>query len=237
MKSNPTFLVATLCLLVLGMGSTLFAQATPGRNTLHFRTLGWEVAPDDLFYSMGGKDVNVKIFEGGRSGFQEHPKREEIRFYRIVEKEDGTKEHVIVATGNLSGCGPTPLLIITKSKENPDKFVMTVIADDLAAFPERTCRFVNFTSIDVNITLGREAVTIPAGGSRLVDTKMDEGDNTRYVTVYVKVNYEKRMLSYNNWVFRPGQRVMVFISVDEKGQPRVIRLVDAVGPLKVFDTP
>jgi len=26
-------------------------------------------------------------------------------------------------------------------------------------------------------------------------------------------------LSYNNWVFRPGQRVMVFISVDEKGNP------------------
>lgn len=230
-------LAVTGYLLLLGMNSTLFAQATPDRDKLHFRTLGWEVAPDDLFYSMGGKDVNVKIFEGGRSGFQEYPKREEISFYRIVKKEDDTEEHVIVAKGNLTGRGPTPLLIMTKSKEDPDKFDMTVIADDLTAFPERTCRFVNFTPIDVGITLGKEAATIPAGDSRLVDTKMEEGDSTRYVTVYVKINYEKLMLSYNNWVFRPGQRVMVFISVDEEGQPRVIRLVDAVGPLKPFQAP
>lgn len=232
MKSNILFsaVFAAACLLALGMA----AQGAPDRNMLRFRTLGWETAPTDLFYSLEGEDVNVKIFEGGRSGFQVHPKREEITFYRIAEKEDGTTEKMIVATGNLKDGGPMPLLVITKSKEDPEMFEMTVIADDLTAFPERTCRFVNFTRIDVNVTLGKEDVTIPPEESRLVDTKMDEGDNTRYVTVYVEVNYEKLMLSYNNWVFRPGQRVMVFISADEKGQPRVIRLIDAVAPLKAL---
>lgn len=231
-------LTATGCLLVLAMNSALFAQAPPGGDMLHFRTLGWEVAPDDLFYSIGGKDVSVKIFEGGRSGFQDYPKREEISFYRIVKKEDGTEEHVIVAKGDLSGGGPTPLLIMTKSKEAPDKFVMTVIADDLKAFPDRTCRFVNLTPIDVSITLGKETATVPSGDIRLMETNFKkEDDSTRYVTVFVTINYEKLMLSYNNWVFRPGQRVMVFVAVDKDGQPRVIRLVDAVESFTSLQTP
>ncbi len=227
-------LVATGCLLILGMNPTLFAQAPVDRGSLHFRTMGWGVAPDDLFYSVGGKDIGVKIFDAGRSGFQDYPKRGEISFYRIVEKEDGTEEHVIVAKGDLRGGGPTPLLIMTKSKADPDKLDMTVIADDLTAFPERTCRFVNFTPIEIKVTVGRKAATIQPGDIRLVDTNLETDDRTRYVTTSVTVKDQKLMLSYNNWVFRPGQRVMVFIAVSKDGKPRVIRLVDAVGPLTSF---
>lgn len=228
---------AIVYLLVLSLTSAPFAQAAPGRNTLHFRTMGWGIAPDDLFYSMRGKDVSLQIVESGRSAFQAYSKRKEISFYRIVKKEDGTEERVIVAKGDLTGSGPTPLLIMTKSKAAPDQLSMTVIADDLTAFPERTCRFVNFTPLDIAVTVGRKAATIPRGGIQLVDTDLGKNGNTSYVTVFGMANGKKRMLSYNNWVFRPGQRVMVFISVDEKGQPRVIRLVDAVGSFMSLQNP
>lgn len=230
-----SLLTATGCLLILGMNPTLFAQGTSG--ALHFRTMGWGVAAEDLFYSMGGKDVSVRIFDAGRSGFQAYSKRKEIRFYRIVKKEDGTEERVIVAKGDLTGSGPTPLLIMTKSKAAPDQLVMTVIADDLKAFPEQTCRFVNFTPLDIGVTVGRKAATIPRGGIQLVDTDLGNDGSTSYVTVFGMVNGKKLMLSYNNWVFRPGQRVMVFISVDKDGRPSVIRLVDAVASLTSFTPP
>lgn len=220
------------CLLFLIMHSTLCAQNAPAnRGSLNFRTMGWGVAPDDLFYSVGGKDIRVKIFDAGRSGFHGYPKRGEISFYRIVKKEDGTIERITMAQGDLSGTGPTPLLIITKSTTNPGKFDLTAIADDLTAFPERTCRFVNFTRIEIGVTVGSEAATVPPGDIRLVDTNLGEDSNTSYVTLFVKVTDRKLMLSYNNWVFRPGQRVMVFISVDQNGQPRVIRLIDSVASL------
>lgn len=230
-----SLLTATGCLLVLSMNPTVFAQAPSG--SLHFRTMGWGVAADDLFYSVGGKDVGVKIVDAGRSGFQAYSKREEIAFYRIVKKEDDTVERVIVGKGKLTGCGPTPLLIMTKSKAAPDQLVMTVIADDLAAFPERTCRFVNFTPLAIGLTVGQKSATIPSGGISLVDTNLEKDVSTSYVTVFGMVNGKKLMLSYNNWVFRPGQRVMVFVSVDEGGQPRVIRLVDGVASFSSLQPP
>jgi hypothetical protein len=194
--------------------------------------MGWGVAPDDLFYSVAGRDVRVKIFDAARSGFHSYPKKGEIAFYRIVKKEEGTEERIIVATGDLTGGGPTPLLILTKSKADPDQFNVAVIADDLSAFPEQTLRFVNFTAIDIEVTVGPKEATIPAGGIRLVETNLEKDKNTKYVTLFVSVSNKKLMLSYNNWVFRPGQRVMVFISVGKDGRPRVIRLIDAVASLQ-----
>jgi len=70
-----------------------------------------------------------------------------------------------------------------------------------------------------------------------MDTNLEQDAKTKYVTLFVEVTDNKHMLSYNTWVFRPGQRVMVFIFVDNKGQPRVIRLVDAVASLASFLAP
>jgi hypothetical protein len=218
------------------MAPALFAQA-PAERGVNFRTMGWGVAHDDLFYSMDGQDVSVRIFDSVRSGFHAVPNEGEITFYRIVHHDDDTLERVIVARGDLTGGGPTPLLILTQSKTDPDKLDMNVIADDLSAFPERTCRFVNFTRAEIGVTVGPKAATIPPGGIRLVDTNLEEDERTRYVTAFVTVSDEKLMLSYNNWVFRPGQRVMVFISVDKNGQPRLIRLVDAVAQLTSLQAP
>ena len=99
-----------------------------------------------------------------------------------------TEERVIVAKGDLTGSGPTPLLIMTKSKAAPDQLSMRVIADDLTAFPERTCRFVNFTPLDIAVIVGRKAATIPRGGIQLVDTDLGKDGSTSYVTVFGMVN-------------------------------------------------
>lgn len=221
-------------LIVIGLIPGLFAQVPAKRGGVHFRTLGWGVAPNDVFYSLDGRDVGVKIFDSARSGFQVAPKQGNISFYRIVKKENGEMERIIIAQADLSGTGPTPLLFVRKNEANPEKLDIKVIPDDLNAFPEQTCRFVNFTPIEIGVTMGPETSVIPPGGIRLMNTELEEDDLTRYVTVFVKVKYEKLMLSYNNWVFRPGQRVMVFISVDKEGQPRVVRLVDAVASLAPF---
>lgn len=224
-------------LLVLGMNPLLFAQAPSDGGGVHFRTLGWEVARDDLYYSVDGKDAGLRIFDSVRSGFHAYPKGGEISFYRIVQKEDGTLERIMVARGDLADRGPTPLLIMSKSTTEADKLDITVIADDLEAFPERTCRFVNFTRAEIGVTVGPKSATVPPGGIRLVDTELAKDESTRYVTTFVTVRDDKLMLSYNNWVFRSGQRVMVLISVDKGGHPRVVRLVDAVAPLTSFHTP
>jgi hypothetical protein len=221
-----------VCLLFLDVQPSLFAQASSGHGGVQFRTLGFEVSPDDLFYSLDGKDTALRIFDSVRSGFHPYPKGGEIRFYRIILKEDGTRERVVVARGDLTDRGPTPLLLLTKNKMEPDKLDITVIPDDLTAFPEQTCRFVNFTQAEIGVTVGAEESTVIPGGIRLVDTHLGEDENTRFVSTFVTISDDKLMLSYNNWVFRPGQRVMVLISVSENGKPRVVRLIDAVAPLR-----
>ncbi|MCC5844365.1 MAG: hypothetical protein JJU05_08955 [Verrucomicrobia bacterium] len=224
-------------LLVLGMTPAVFAQPQGDSGGVHFRTLGWGVASADLYYFVDGEDVGVRIFDSVRSGFHAYPKEGKISFYRIVKHDDDTLERVIVAQGDLTGTGPTPLLILTKSKTDPDKLTVNVIADDLAAFPERTCRFVNFTPVEIGVTVGPQIDTVPPGGIRLVDTNLEEDERTRYVTAFVSVSDDQLFLTYNNWVFRPGQRVMVLIHVDKDGQPRVLRLVDAVAQLKALRPP
>lgn len=224
-------------LLVLGMTPPVFAQAPSDHGGAYFRTLGWGVTRDDLYYSLDGEDTGLRIFDSVRSGFHAYPKGGEISFYRVVLNEDGEEERVTVARGDLTDGGPTPLLIMTKSEKEPDKLNMRVIADDLTAFPERTCRFVNFTPIEIGVTVGPKEAAVPPGGIRLVDTHLGEDERTRYVTAFVSVSDDKLMLSYNNWVFRSGQRVMVFIALDKGGQPRVIRLVDAVAPIRTLLNP
>ncbi|MFH1496832.1 MAG: hypothetical protein ABII82_03305 [Verrucomicrobiota bacterium] len=232
--SHLGFLVRFVACCLLGAALAGHAQTAPDASeTPRFRTLGWGVRASDLHYSLGGKDVPVPVFDAGRSGFHRLPKTDAIRFYRLVENAEGKVERVTVAEVSLADSGPLPLLVFLPDPADAARYRIVPVADDLKAFPPRSCRFVNLTAVTINATVGDSAVVVPGGGEQVVDTHLGEGESsTRYTTVFVDIRDDKLMLAYNNWVFRPGQRTLVFIFLDKQGRPQVVRVVDGVNQLK-----
>jgi hypothetical protein len=219
---------------LLGTAPLGHAQTAPDAPELpRFRTLGWGVRASDLHYSLAGKDVPVSVFDAGRSGFQRLPNEESITFYRLVTNAQGMVERVTAAEAFLSHAGPLPLLVFLPDPADQARYRIVTVADDLKAFPPRSCRFVNLTAVTINATVGDAAIVVPGGEERVVDTRLGDGESsTRYTSVFVDIRDGKLMLAYNNWVFRPGQRTLVFIFLDKQGRPQVVRVVDGVHQLK-----
>lgn len=237
MKMNFRLIFSVLLLRVLVgclLGAAGVDHAPTGAGTVEqprFRTLGWGVRDADLYYSLKGKDVAVSVYDGGRSGFQSLPHTDSISFYHLVPNADGVVERVIVAETSLVDVGVLPLLVFLPDQTNSAHYRIVTVADDLVAFPARSCRFVNLTRVTINATVGDIAVVVPGGEERLVPTELGKDEDTRYATVFVNIRDGKLMLSRNNWVFRRGQRTLVFIFLDKLGRPQVVRVVDGIHQL------
>lgn len=229
----PTFLFRLVACCLLAVACVGRAQTTTveGPETPRFRTIGWGVRASDLYYSLGGKDVPVSVFNAGRSGFHRLPRTDSIVFYRLVENEQGV-ERVPVADVSVAGARPLPLLVFLPDPDSGERYRVVAVADDLETFPDRACRFINLTNVTINATVGDSAVVVPGGEERVVDTRMSAEESTRYTSIFVDIREDRLMLSYNNWVFRPGQRTLVFIFLDRLGRPQVVRVVDGVHQLK-----
>lgn len=240
MTSSPVLRLlarATLVFAALGLAPAARAEPAPGDSAPRFRTLGWGVRAADLHYTLEGKDVPVPVFEAGRSGFLALPAGETLSFHRVIKKTDGRVERLPVALAALAEAGPLPLLVFLPDPAASDRYRVVTVPDDLATFPDRACRFVNLTPVTLHATVGESTVAIPGGEIRTVDIALGGESGSRHTSVYVKRGDDSVMLAYNNWVFRPGQRTLVFIFLDPWGNPQVVRVVDGVRQLPPVPAP
>lgn len=216
MNSN---LLRVVCLSVLSL-TLVSAQSPQDDVKVRFRTLGWRVAPDDLYYEFQGGDSKVTITESMRSVFHDVPRgTQKIVFYRLLPGPKDKPRREVAATVDIASAGPWPLLIFMANPEVPKNYRVAAIADDLKAFPFPSCRFVNLTAMDLYAKYGDQQLKIPAKGIERVDPHLQppvaNESQTRYTTVSMNTPNGPRLLYSNNWVVRPTQRTLVFVFTHE----------------------
>lgn len=211
MNSN---LCRIACGLILCLTPVL-AQTSPEPGKVRFRTCGWRVAPDDLYYDLDGRDTKVSIVESGRSAFNDTPRdAKQIVFYRLVAGPAQAKPvREVAATVNIAAAGPWPLVIFMANPEEPKHYRVAAIADDLKTFPFPSCRFVNLTTVDLYARYGDQKVKVAVKGVERLDPnlKSTTEPETRYTTVSIITPQGPKMLYSNNWAVRPTQRTLVFV--------------------------
>ena len=208
----------------------VWAQNPPEAGKSSFRTLGWMVSLDDLYYDLNGRDTKFSITEAARSVFSEIPKdAKKLVFYRLVPGPKDKPVREEAASVDISAAGPWPLLIFMANPDDPKKFRVAAIADDLKAFPFPSCRFVNLTAVDLDANYGDQKVKISAKGIALIDiqTKSSKESDTRYTTVSMKTPEGPRLLYSNYWGVNPSQRTLVFIFSQDK-LFQIMRVADHV---------
>ena len=197
----------------------MLAQNPPEAGKSSFRTLGWMVSLDDLYYDLNGQDTKLSIIEAARSVFSETPKDvKKLVFYRLVPGPKDKPMREEAASVDISAAGPWPLLVFMANPEAPKHYRVAAIADDLKSFPFPSCRFVNLTPVEFDATYGDQKVKIPAKGIERIDTRTkstDESD-TCHATVSMKTPEGPRLLYSNYWVVNPSQRTLVFIFSQDK---------------------
>lgn len=224
MNSNITRVVVSL---VLGL-TPLWAQSPREASGIRFRTFGWNLATDDLYYESKGQDTKVAIAELARSGFYEVAKEhKQIVFYRLVPGPMDKPLREEAATVNISGAGPWPLLIFIPNPDAPKLYRVAAIADDLTTFPFPSCRFVNFTMVELYAKYGDQQVTLAAQGVARLDPhlKSTTENETRYASVSMNTAEGPQVLYGSNWAARPTQRTLVFI-FGQDGRIQIMRVSD-----------
>lgn len=224
MKSNLLRVVACLLLSL----NSLLAQ-TPSDEGISFRTYGWSVSVDDLYYMVKDRDTKVIITDSSRSAFFKAEKVKQLVFYRLITGPNGKPAREVAATVNISAAGPWPLLIFMPDPKEPKRYRVAAIADDLKTFPFPTCEFVNFTEHALYAKYGDQQVHVAAGGIGRIDPQLKAGkeDETRFTTISMNTPEGRRVLYSNNWVACAKQRTLVFISFENE-RIQVSRLRDSI---------
>ncbi len=223
MKSNIIFLT----LFFLAGLSNLSAQDPPEEHRVRFRTLGWQVAADDLLYELKHHDSSISVTEAARSIFFEAPKGKQIVFYRLVPGPDDKEVREIAATVDISKAGPMPLLLFMADPAAPNHYLVTASADDPKAFPFPSARFINLTAEDLKVTYGDDKFVLQHKGIVLKDSHLNPkgGPQGLLTTISRDTPQGPQLLYRNNWVVRPNYRTLVFIFSQDK-RPCVMRITD-----------
>ncbi|MEX1049901.1 MAG: hypothetical protein WED15_10260 [Akkermansiaceae bacterium] len=210
--------------------SPLVAQdSNDQEGGIRFRTLGWNLSADDLFYSFKNQDTKVELTESSRSIFHAAGRAKQLTFYRIITGPDDKPMQEVAATVNIETAGPWPLLIFMKDPRSPKRFRVAAIADDLKTFPFPSTQFVNFTGVDMDAKLGDQVVKVAGGGLARIDPRIQAGkeSDTRFTAISWNSPAGRRVLYSNNWVVKPNQRTIVFIS-SQDNRILVMRIRDNI---------
>ena len=207
--------------------TALFSGQTAGEESNRFRTIGGEIAPDDLYYDFKGAHTKISVIESARSAFHEFAKAENISIYRLIPGADGTTAREEVAVADIANAGTRPLLVFLKHPDPAKPFKIVAVADDIPSFPFPSTRFMNFTDLDLAIEYGKDAIKVARQSIELFNSKSSstEQPQTRYITVKTTAPPASRLLYSNNWVVRPSQRTLVLILPQEDGV-KILRIAD-----------
>jgi len=132
---------------------------------ISFRTIGGDTAPSGIYYEMNKQDVPVAATPDIRSQPYDYNGPSPLVFYTIQKGADGRMNHVPVASIDLLNAGTYPLFFFFKSPSTSGQYSIITMKEDAVSFPESTFRIVNFSKCPVEVTLGKESVKVPAGGS------------------------------------------------------------------------
>ncbi len=218
-----------IALLLLTSLSNLCAQAQPEEHKVRFRTIGWQVSFDDLYYEIKGHDANVFVTESSRSIFYDAPKEKQFVFYRLVPGTDdpSKKTREVAATVDISNAGHVPLLLFIVDPAAPKHYRVTAFPDDPKSFPFPSCRFINLTGVDLHATYGEEKFEVKGRGLAMVYPKLKDNaeSDAQYTTVSMDSPHGPQLLYCNNWVMCSKQRTLVFIFPQED-RMNVLRVSD-----------
>jgi len=221
MNSNIIY----LALLFLTSLPNLSAQAPSEEHKVRFRTIGWMVSTEDLYYECKHKDAKISVIDAARSLFYDAPAEKQFTFYRLITGPDDKKVRQVVATVDITEAGKWPLLLFVTDPSAPDRYRVTAIADDTKTFPFPSARFINLTNVELNIAYGKQKFKLPAKEIRLIDPELKAESDTRFAIVSADTADGPALLYSNNWVVRRNYRTLVFIFPSDD-KMRVMRIQD-----------
>ena len=210
--------------------TSLFSQGVGPGVPVQVRTFGAVVAPADLYYDYKGVDTKVTVIDSARSVFMNHSDKNPIVFYRLVPGPAGKPVREEAAVAPIADAGTRPLVVFMQTANSPQKYQVSVLADDPKAFPFPSCRFINLSALDIDVAYGSQSLKVKALGTELIDSglKSAQPAETRYTTLSTPTPNGPRLLYSNNWMVRPNQRTLVFI-VSQGDGLQVTRIVDDQG--------
>lgn len=223
-------LTRILCAFAFLLGLLARAQAQADDGQLHFRTLGWAVAAEDIFYELGGKNVPLVVKDATRSGFYSHPRVERLVFFRLVPGPEQKPVRQTVAEAEVGAAGEWPLLIFLKNESGaPLPYRVVALSDDLRSFPSSACRFINLTPAELRVVVGEDKFSLSPRAMHQINLGLDPAapPQMRYAAIGLFNEQGARRLYGNNWAFRPNQRTLVVIYPQEGGM-QLNRIVDDV---------
>ncbi len=227
MNSNLTRIL--VCFVFL-LGVPARAQAPADDGQLQFRTLGWGVVADDLFYDLGGKNVPLVVKDAARSAFYSHPRTERLVFFRLVPGPEQKPVRQTVAEAEVGAAGEWPLLIFLQNEAGAAlPYRVVALSDDLRSFPPSACRFINLTPVELRVVVGEDKFSLSPRAMHQINLGLDPAapPQMRYAAIGLFNEQGARRLYGNNWAFRPNQRTLVVIFPQDGGM-QLNRIVDDV---------
>jgi hypothetical protein len=121
---------------------------------------------EQLFYqNAAGSEKPVIILKnkGMRSPVHDYTGPSPLRFYRVVEAEDGTRQKVEVAAVDLEQSVDNYLLFFAHSKSQAEKVFVKKMDDDWSSFPTKHLKLFNASHNTIYIGFGGERITLKPG--------------------------------------------------------------------------
>lgn len=225
------FLCAAFALLLAASPSPLLAQSPAGKPGQEFSCLIWEpLAIAEVFYRDGEKYLPLEFSPGNRSQLYPLKEAAALELYERATGADGADTYKLVGRGSWDTGARRMLFLVDPAAEGSGLPLRIFgVNDALDVFPRGTFRFLNFSSIPLQVKFAGKTGKLPVGEITLL--KSDVSDKGGFLPFLIgddngKVVFQTRLFS------QPNGREMVFIGNPAKagGLPRVKFLTEIIPP-------
>jgi hypothetical protein len=215
------FLIAAGVLLLSVCPVLLRAQPATAKSAVDFSCVVWETLPiSAVFYRDGKTYLPLELSPGNRSPLYPLKEGTDLELYEKEVGADGAVTYKLVGKTPLVG-GTRRMLFLIDPASNSGGLLLRLfgVDDSLDVFPPGAFRFVNFTTVTMQVKFGGQITKLPAGEISVVKSNVPASGG--FLPFLIgdangKVVFETRLFG------QPTGRDMVFIAPPAKPGERVL---------------
>lgn len=221
LKSQNILCSVVLLFLLVLPTSEIEAQTEGGKSGRGFTIVAWKALPyKSLYYRSGKKMLPLEVKPGRRSEFYSLPEATKLQIYTLEKDPEGKNKYKILGQEKILAKAKRMLFVIVPNKNTSLESELSLfgINDSFDVFPVGSFRFLNFTSIPLEVDFNRQRARLKSGGTKVVKLNVPKSGN--FFPFYIKTNkgkviFETRLLG------QPSGREIVFIAPPSNKSGRV----------------